>query len=90
MNIKEIERDILEEYIINLVHENISENDRTELLNADRNSVVFRTLLQKHIQHVTVLKRKVVITILTDNTAVDYSTSRKQFQTPTKKRNPKK
>lgn len=57
MNIKEIERDSLEEYIINLVLENISENDRTELLNADRNSVVFRTLLQKHIQHVTVLKR---------------------------------
>lgn len=89
-NIKEIERDSLEEYIINLVLENISENDRTELLKADRNSVVFRTLLQKHIQQVTVLKRKVVITILTDNTAVDYSTSRKPFQTPTKKRKPKK
>lgn len=89
MNIKEIDRDSLEEYIINLVLENISENDRTELLNADRNSVVFRTLLQKHIQQITVLKRKVVITILTDNTAVDYSTSRKPFQTPTKKRKPK-
>ena len=89
-NIKEIERDSLEEYIINLVLENISENDRTELLNADRNSVVFRTLLQKHIQQVTVLKRKVAITILADNTAIDYSTSRKQFQTPTKKRKTKK
>lgn len=88
-NLKEIDRDSLENYIVELIlnkcldDENSGERDK--LMNTDSSSVVFRTLLQQYIKEITVHKDYVVFQLYVNGKVKSYRHKRMNFKTITQR-----
>jgi len=88
-NLKEIDRDSLESYVVELIlnkclnDENFEERDK--LMNTDRSSVVFRTLLQQYIKEIIVHKDYVVFQLYVNGKVKSYRHKRVSFKTITQR-----
>ncbi len=88
-NLKEIDRDSLENYVVELIlnkclnDENSEESDK--LMNTDRTSVVFRALLQQYIKEITVHKDNVIFHPYVNGKVKSYRHKRIRFKTATQR-----
>lgn len=82
-NLKEIDKDSLERYIIKLVRENCRIDERFDRVAQD--SPEFRLMLQSHIHSVTVYRRFVLVRLYVDDDVSLFRHGRKEFRTPTQR-----
>lgn len=88
-NLKEIEKDSLEQYVIDLVRKRCIEKAeptiKASFLRLDSNSLEFKALLQKFIHQIVVLPEKVVVTLYINGKTKSISRERSAFKTPSQR-----
>ena len=86
-NPKEIDKESLESYVVDLVQNHClnSSEDQQDFANADRNTPRFRHLLQTYIRDVIVHKDVVIVHLITDGKSKSFQHERKAFRTPTQR-----
>ncbi len=88
-NLKEIDRDSLENYVVKLVNDKCFNDEDSEkcvkLMNTDHSSVVFRTLLQQYIKEIIVHKDYVVFQLYVNGKVKSYRHKRVSFKTVTQR-----
>ena len=85
-NFKEIDKESLETYIMNLAFEQcLSDEEKQEFGSIDQNCPRFRYLLQTYIKDVIVYRERVVAHLLVDGKSKTFWHERASFATPTQR-----
>lgn len=88
-NLKEIEKDSLEQYVIDLIRKRCIEKAeptiKASFLRLDSNSLEFKALLQKFIHQIVVLPEKVIVTLYINGKTKSFSRERSAFKTPSQR-----
>ena len=88
-NPKEIEKNSLEQYVIELVEKKCIDNAEPSLkasfLSLDSNTIEFRILLQRFIDRIEVFPEKVVVKLYVDGKVRSFIRERRFFKTPSQR-----